>query len=141
MPQPLSFSEQHVKRFSVIDQIMRDGPSTRTAAAMLDMSRRQVFRIMSMVKLQCLADVRQGNCGRTTADALPLRLCRRVLDLYRKEFFNFDFAHFSRTVADEFEIHLSRETVRRRPRSNQLGPAPHRSTTIAADVGANPVPV
>lgn len=116
-----------MKRFIVIDQTLRAGLSTRTAAAMLDLSRRQVFRIKSRVKLQGLAGVRHGNCGRTTANALPQRLRQRVLDLYRKEFFDFNFAHFTETLADEFDIHLSRETVRRRLRSEHLGPAPRRS--------------
>jgi hypothetical protein len=92
---------------------------------MLGLSRRQVFRLKSNVRSHGAAGVRHGNHGHTPANAKPRRLRQRVIRIYRKHCFDFNFTHFTETLADEFAINLSRETVRCWLRAENLGPRQH----------------
>jgi transposase len=114
-----------MKRYSVIQQTVVAALSTAVAAKMLGLSRRQVFRLKAGVRRHDADGVRHGNCGRTPANAKPPSLRHQVLDIYRKDCFDFNFAHFTETLADEFAINLSRETVRCWLRAESLGPKQH----------------
>ncbi len=121
------YSEVHMKRYSVIQQTVRAALSSTVAARMLGISPRQVFRIKANVRKHGADGIRHGNCGHTPANAKPQRLRQRVINLYRKECFDFNFAHFTETLADEFAIRLSRETTRCWLRTEGLGPKQHHS--------------
>lgn len=116
-----------MKRYSVIQQTLRAALSATIAARMLGLSPRQVFRIKANVRKHGAAGIRHGNCGHTPANAKPQRLRQRIINLYRKECFDFNFAHFTETLADEFAIRLSRETTRCWLRAEGLGPKQHHS--------------
>jgi transposase len=125
MPQPVSYSEQDMKRYGVIQQTVVAALSTAVAAKMLNLSRRQVFRLKASVRRRGVDGVRHGNHGRTPANAKPRHLQQRVIGIYRKDCFDFNFAHFTETLTEEFAIHLSRETVRCWLRAEDLGPKQH----------------
>lgn len=125
MPQPVSYSEQDMKRYGVIQQTVMAALSTAVAARMLGLSRRQVFRLKADVRRHGADGVRHGNHGRTPANAKPSCLQQRVIRIYRKDCFDFNFTHFTETLADEFAINLSRETVRCWLRAENLGPKQH----------------
>jgi transposase len=125
MPQPVSYSEQDMKRYSVIQQTVVAALSTAVAAKMLGLSRRQIFRLKAGVRRHGADGVRHGNHGRPPANAKPRRLKQRVIRIYRKHCFDFNFAHFTETLADEFAINVSRETVRCWLRAENLGPRQH----------------
>ena len=114
-----------MRRYSVIQQTIQAALSTAVAAKMLALSRRQVFRLKADASRHGPNGVRHGNCGRTPANAKPSSLRQRVVDVYREECFDFNFAHFTETLADEFAINLSRETVRAWLRAESLGPKQH----------------
>jgi len=126
MPQPVSYSEQDMKRYGVIQQTVVAALSTAVAAKMLGLSRRQIFRLKASVRRRGADGVRHGNHGRTPANSKPRHLQQRVIRIYRKHCFDFNFAHFTETLADEFAINLSRETVRCWLRAENLGPKQHR---------------
>ena len=115
-----------MKRFSVIQQTIRNALSTATAARMLGLTRRQVFRLKAAVLAKGERGIRHGNCGHQPANAKLLSLRRRVIAIYQQECFDYNFAHFTETLAEEFSIHLSRETVRCWLRAADLGPKQHR---------------
>jgi len=127
MPKSVSYSEQDMKRYSVIQQTVVAALSTAVAAKMLGLSRRQVFRLKAGVRRHGADGVRHGNHGRTPANAKPRNLQQRVIGIYREDCFDFNFAHFTETLADEFAINLSRETVRCWLRAENLGPKQHHS--------------
>lgn len=115
-----------MKRYSVIQQTVVAALSTAVAAKMLGLSRRQIFRLKASVRRHGTNGVHHGNHGHTPANAKPRRLRQRVIRIYRKHCFDFNFAHFTETLAEEFAINLSRETVRSWLRAEGLGPKPHR---------------
>ena len=127
MLQSACYSGVHMKRYSVIQQTVRAALSSTVAARMLGISPRQVFRIKANVRKHGADGIRHGNCGHTPANAKPQRLRQQIINLYRKECFDFNFAHFTETLADEFAIRLSRETTRCWLRTEGLGPKQHHS--------------
>jgi len=128
MPRQTScYSVFEMKRFSVIQQTIHAKLTTSAASKMLNLSRRQVFRLKAALRTDDAAGVRHGNCGRVPANAKPQCLRKQVLAIYREECFDFNFAHFTETLADEFSIHLSRETIRCWLRAAVLGPIQHHS--------------
>jgi transposase len=121
----VSYSELCLKRYGAIHQTIHAALSTATAARMLGLSRRQIFRLKADVRAEGAEGIRHGNCGRNPVNAKPQRLHQQVVSIYRDECFDFNFAHFKETLADEFAIHLSRETIRCWLRDERLGPKPH----------------
>lgn len=101
-----------MRRYNVIKQTIDTDLSTAAAARMLGLSRRQVFRLKAAVKKRSTRGVRHGNCGRSPANAKPKHLRRQVIGIYQHDCFDFNFTHFTETLAEEFSIQLSRETVR-----------------------------
>ena len=114
-----------MKRYSVIQRTMTATLSTAVAARMLGLSRRQIFRLKAGVRRYGVDGIRHGNCGHSPVNAKPRQLRRQVVDIYRKDCFDFNFAHFTETLADEFAISLSRETVRSWLRAEHIGPKQH----------------
>ena len=126
MSQPVTYSEQDMKRYSVIQQTVVAALSSAVAAKMLGLSRRQIFRLKADVRRHGADGIRHGNHGHTPANAKPRHLRQKVIRIYRKHCFDFNFAHFTETLADEFAISLSRETVRYWLRAESLGPKQHK---------------
>ena len=100
--------------------------SAREAAQMLGCSIRQVFRLKAKVKARGDAGIVHGNRGCQTHNAKPATTRRRVLALYRRHFYDYNIAHFTETLAEEYGIVLSRETVRCWLHSLGLGPRQRR---------------
>jgi transposase len=125
MELPASYCLSEMRRFSVVDQTLRAGLGSAAAARMLGLSRRQIFRLKARVRKLGPAGIRHGNCGRTPANARQPDLRQQVERIYRTDCFDFNFAHFTETLADEYAISLSRETVRRWLRAARLGRKPH----------------
>jgi transposase len=98
MPQPVSYSEQGMKRYSVIQQTVVAALSTAVAARMLGLSRRQVYRLKANVRSHGADGVRHGNHGRTPANAKPRHFQQRIIGIYRKDCFDFNFAHYTETL-------------------------------------------
>lgn len=103
--------------------------SAARAADMLGLSPRQVFRLKAQVRTQGPKGLVHGNTGRIPAIAKPRQLHTKVTSLYRREFHDYNIAHFTETLADEYGIELGYETVRDWLRNAGLGPPRRESTT------------
>jgi hypothetical protein len=129
MEQLLVFTENDVNRLRVVRQLLKDTKfHASQAATILGLSVRQVFRLKARVGLLKAAGIPHRNRGRTPHNAKPRKLRHRVLTLYKHKFFDYNFTHFTETLAEEYSILLSRETVRCWLRSSGLGPPPRHST-------------
>ncbi|UCG43162.1 MAG: ISNCY family transposase [candidate division WOR-3 bacterium] len=118
-----------MNRLRVIRQLLRDTNfHASQAATILGLSVRQVFRLKARVRLLKAAGIPHRNRGRTPRNAKPLKLRDRVLALYKRKFFDYNITHFTETLAEEYSILLSRETIRCWLRSSGLGPPPRHSS-------------
>ncbi len=99
-------------RLRVIDRALQ-GLSAQTAADMLHLSARQVFRLKARVRALGDGGIVHGNRGRQPANALPASLHQRVLKLHRSKFSTYNDYHFVETLEEEYQIRLDPETARR----------------------------
>lgn len=112
MLEPLRYTESDMKRLTVIHRTMT-GLACTTAAAMLGLSVRQVFRLKAKLRKQGDSGIIHGNRGRRPANAKPAELRRYVLDLHRRQYRKYNACHFAEALEEEHHVKLSRETVRR----------------------------
>jgi len=121
MSERVFFTEPEVKRLTVIHRAF-SGLSARSAADMLDLSARQVFRLKAKVRTTGDKGIRHGNCGRRPHNAKPASLRQQVLDLYQTDFSKYNACHFAEALAEEKGIKLSPDTIRRWLRAAGIPP-------------------
>ena len=120
-------SERQLKlgvRYDIISKLDdNSGWTAERVAEVLHLTVRQVFRLKAKVKAAGRAGLVHGNTGRKPAIALPDTLRRRVVDLYATDFADhkYNYAHFTDTLAEEYQIGVSRETIRYWLREASLG--------------------
>jgi len=108
----LRLKEHELVRLRVIETTFSDR-AVRDAAAMLQLSVRQVFRIKARVRTQGARGVIHGNTGRRPANAKPVSLHQRVLELHEAKFPRYNDYHFAEALEDEYQLKVNPETIRR----------------------------
>ncbi|MEO0070520.1 MAG: ISNCY family transposase [candidate division WOR-3 bacterium] len=88
-----------------------DNLTAASAAKILDLSPRQVFRLKARLRQLGPEGIVHGNRGRTPINAKPKRLRRWVLSLYEKEFSDHTIAHFSDVLAEEYHLRVGYSTL------------------------------
>jgi hypothetical protein len=117
-------------KYDVISRVLTDPDWTALQAAkLLQLTVRQVRRLIAKVKVHGRDGIVHGNVGRKPAGTLPDRLHQRVVHLYEDDYgkFGYNYQHFTEALADNHQTSISRETARRWLRSVGLGPDPKRS--------------
>ena len=108
----LRLKEHELVRLRVIETTFRDR-AARDAAAMLRLSVRQVFRFKARVRIQGARGVIHGNTGRRPANAKPVSLHQRVLELHKTQYSKYNDYHFAEALAEEYQLKVNPETLRR----------------------------
>ena len=112
MKKGVTFMIKEVRRFSVVEAAIKGKMTCREAAAALGISVRQFKRIKGKVKKEGPDGVRHGNRGRPSPKAFPDEFKEQVIDLARKEYFDFNFSHLSEILEERHSIRVNRETLR-----------------------------
>lgn len=107
----MSIEEQ--KRLSLVTEVDARRATAQEAAALLGMSTRQFRRLMAAYRKEGAAALVHGNRGRTSPMKTLDEICRRVWDLARGEYSDYNDTHFTEKLAEVHGIKLSRSTVRR----------------------------
>lgn len=108
----LLLKERELVRLRVVETTL-SGRSARDAAEMLRLSVRQVFRLKTRVRTQGARGVIHGNSGRRPANAKPVDLRQRVLELRRTKFLKYNDGHFAEALEEEYHLKVNPETLRR----------------------------
>ena len=108
----LRLKEHELVRLRVIETTFRDR-AARDAATMLRLSVRQVFRIKARVRIQGTRGVIHGNTGRRPANAKPVSLHQRVLELHKTQYSKYNDYHFAEALEEEHQLKVNPETLRR----------------------------
>ena len=101
---------EEVRRLSVVEAAINGKMTCREGAAALGISVRQFKRIKGKVKKEGPEGVRHGNRGRSSPRAFPDK--EQIIDLAKKEYFDFNFSHLSETLEERHGIRINRETLR-----------------------------
>jgi len=120
------FGEHHLQKLRVIERTLSD-LSVAEAAMMLDLSRRQVFRLKAAVRASGPFGIIHGNTGRPSAIAKPPALHDHVIELYRNEFFDYNATHFTEALNEECGITIGYSTVLRWLRGADISLRQHRA--------------
>lgn len=112
MKKGVTFMIEEVRRFSVVEAAMAGKMTCREAAAALGISVRQFKRIKGRVKKEGPDGVRHGNRGCPSPRAFRDELRGQIIDLAKKQYFDFNFSHLSEMLEQQHSIRVNRETLR-----------------------------
>lgn len=106
--------EREALCYEVISHMLNHPAMTAAkAAGLLHLSIRQVFRLKAKLQTPGVTSLAHGNRDQRPANARPDR--QQVVKLYARSYSDppYNYAHFTEALADEHDIRLSPETVRR----------------------------
>jgi len=101
------------RRFDIIRSTLEEKMTTKHAAEILGLSRRQVQRLKKRIRQKGPLGILHGNRGRKPPHAFPPELKDRVIALVKSTYFDFNFSHLSEILVTEEGLHINRETLRR----------------------------
>jgi transposase len=116
----VTMSQKEFQRVKVIENAVGGRLSVSEAAALLQLSERQVQRLKRRYRPDGVAWVQHGNRGRPMPWALPAALRRTILALARGKYQGFNDSHLCEKLHTEENLEVSREAVRRILRAAKL---------------------
>ena len=106
-------SKREAKRLTVIEQVLEKQITQKRAAELLGLSVPRIKVLCRTVRNQGAPAVVHGNVGRAPAHSISAELRARVVALYRQQYADFNFSHFTEKLLCEHSLQLSRPTVHR----------------------------
>ena len=99
------------KKYEVIKKLVDENGNKNRAAMTLNITRRQVNRLIKAYKTMGKAAFVHGNTGRKPATAIPNDIRERIISLYQTKYFDANFAHFTELLESHERISVSASTV------------------------------
>jgi len=119
----LTLKEQ--KRLKLLNQVESGSLTVLRAAEALQLSERQLYRLLARYRLEGAAALAHGNRGRPSPRRLPDKVRAEIVELTREEFGDFNDYHLTDILSEEYGIPVSRSSVRRIRREAGL-PSPRK---------------
>lgn len=120
------------KKYKTIKRVCHGQLSKERAEVNLDLSRRQINRLVKAYKEKGKAAFQHGNYQRKPSTTLSKEIKERILKLYQTKYESFNLTHFVEKLAENEEITLSYTTVRNLLLENHLlSPRAFRTTKRA----------
>jgi transposase len=113
------------KRLFVINQVDAGRWTAREAAGKLQLSLRQLRRLLAAYRREGPAGLVHGNRGRPSPRRLPAELREEVLCLANTDYQDYNDHHLADVLSEDHAIHVSRSSVRRLRRRAGL-PSPRK---------------
>ena len=130
-------------KLDVIKRSLRGELTVATAAELLTRTERQIYRLRNKVRTLGPPGIAHGNRGRLSKRKTPEPIINTITRLAETEFKGFNDCHFTEKLSEEFNLSLSRETVRLILRSAGLQakrarhPKKHRSRRPRKEAAGN----
>ena len=113
MEETISLNKKEQKRLLVLNQVIAGHVTAEGAAELLDLSERQVWRILAAYRKEGAAALVHGNRGRRPVNALEAGLRERVLELATTKYAGFNHQQLTEKLNDVEKIAVRRVSVRR----------------------------
>ena len=113
MKETVTLNSEEQRRLLILNQVERGVVSVAEAAALMDVSVRQVHRLRAACRAEGAAALVHGNRGRAPAHTLPAELRRQVLHLAQTTYADCNHQHMSELLAERDGIAISRPSLRR----------------------------
>ena len=98
-------------KYETIKELVDHHGNKRRAALKLNLSIRQVNRLINVYKAKGKAGFVHGNRNRRPANSLPQELGRKIIALYEDDYQGFNFKHFTEKLNEVECIAVSYKTV------------------------------
>lgn len=113
-------SQRELQRDHIMRQVIQGMISLREASELMDVSYRQAKRIKATYSREGPRGLIHGNRGRASPHRVPEPVKQRIMTLSKQRYALFNDTHFCQMLAQEENIHVSRETVRRMRRQGGI---------------------
>jgi len=113
MEERLTLNRKEQTRLMMLNRLERKEMGAGGAAQVLEVSERQVWRLLAAYRQEGAAGLVHGNRGRKPANALPQELRVRVALLAQGKYAGFNHSHLTEKLDEQEDTHLSRSCVRR----------------------------
>ena len=100
-------SEKNKKKLDVIKEVSEGNMGTRLAASLLDISRRQIYRLLAQYKQNGKVAFVHGNKGRKSKLAINAETKKAVVAIYKSKYSGIDFADAYRLMVKNNLITIS----------------------------------
>jgi transposase len=118
----ITLSQKELNRAAVIAECVKGRTSVRRAAALLQLSPRQVKRLKRKFRSGGAAAMAHAGRGRASPRRLPALLRQRILHLARTTYAGFNDHHLTEKLREAEAIRIGRETLRQLLRAAGIGP-------------------
>lgn len=113
MKERLTLNRKEQNRLIVLNQVGAKQLGVSQAAVVLNLSERQVWRILAAYRQKGAEGLAHGNRGRQPLNTLPARVKEKVIELAGNRYLGFNHTHLTEKLTECEESHLSRSSVRR----------------------------
>ena len=121
-PGTITLSQKELSRVAVIAQCLKGTTCVRRAAALLQLSSRQVKRLKRKFRSGGAAAMAHAGRGRARPRRLPASVRQRILHLSRTRYAGFNDHHLTEKLCEVEGIRIGRETLRQLLRAAGIGP-------------------
>lgn len=108
----LTLSKKEIDRLMLISKIEQENLPVSEASNLLDISERQVYRILNRIKQEGSKGIIHKLRGRSSNRGYPRKLKEQVISLYKKQYSDYGATLFTEMLEEYHNISLNRETVR-----------------------------
>jgi transposase len=112
MKEILTLNKREQNRVMVLHEVKSRNLSVNRAAILLQITPRQVWRLLAGYRRDGVAGLAHGNRGRRPVNALPAELKEEVLQLASSKYKGFNHTHLTEKLAECEGLPLSRSCVR-----------------------------
>lgn len=109
----LTMSQQEVDRLSLINQVMNKKITIKESSAILKLSERQLFRVLSRVRQEGSKGIIHKLRGKSSNRGYPEKVKQKVIEIYKKQYSDYGPTLFSEELLKNHSISIDHETVRR----------------------------
>lgn len=99
------------QKYERIKEYVDHGGNKNRIALQLNISKRQVDRLIIKYKEKGKSAFIHGNCSKTPVNALDKSISKNIILLYRNKYYDFNFNHFKEYLEDEENIKVSYDFI------------------------------
>jgi len=116
----LTMSRKEIDRLMILKQIEESKITVLEAADILELSQRQIYRILKRIKTEGTKGIIHKLRGRKSNRGYPAGLKEKVIGIYRKQYSDYVPTLYSEMLEEYHNIPLNRKTVRGWLRQNSI---------------------
>lgn len=99
-------------KYDVIKKLVDSKGNKLRAAKKLNLTKRQINRLIAVYKTKGKQGFLHGNTGKTPVTTIPTEIKNNILAIYRNKYYGANFVHFMELLEEYEEIKVSESTVR-----------------------------